>query len=221
MTDSRRWLTTLSSRRFSALPRRGPAFPARLVESPERVEAWRSRSTRGFSLSPESDLERLAKTDLQIAKNNQVFNLCSVRRWSTFPATSKGRPSDGAGSAGNRQEGRTGTTGNCQEGPPRCQRETSGNGWPPVERGSLGIVERPATSRSQDLQPLSGNGESGPRTAPPEASAKGEPDLSWVPGPTKNGIESPERVEASAKAPSGLSRAPRPLHDGTRLSPAR
>ena len=103
---------------------------------------------------------------------------------------------------------RTGTPGNRDESPPGCRRETGDDrDRPKAERGSLGIVERPTGQQTErSATPPRKRGDRDLRIAPPEASAKSDPDRSWVPGPTKNGNESPERVEASAKAPSGFSR---------------
>jgi hypothetical protein len=147
----------------------------------------------------------------QFAKNNQVPGLCKVRRWSTFPFTSKGRPDDGAGETGNRQEGRlesreTGRKakagrkgnrtegraerkGNRTEGSTRGQRETGGDGGRQNGRGSFGIVERNDDWQVARLAKLLGNGEavfgSHSRWLRPTAKLERSP----VPGRTTNGRE--------------------------------
>ena len=90
----------------------------------------------------------------------------------------------------------------------KVQPETEGKpevtGGRQTERGSFGIVERTDGQQAERLANFSETGRAvfGPHSRRLRSMAK--PERSPVPGRTTNGIESPERVEASAKAPSGF-----------------
>lgn len=141
----------------------------------------------------------------------------------------KGKPGSGPGrretvasaSPSQRETGGSGIT--------RRRGETPGEGFPPPagkpvgdgtrlsERGSFGIVERstgpqisrsatsPATERAEtDCSGLRADVETAPQTL--RASVCSTPNGVGSPARQRTG-ESPERVEASVKAPSGLSRS--------------
>lgn len=132
------------------------------------------------------------------------------------------------GLAGNCQRGQTRKPGNRPDGHPaptgNPRRRTVGRPSGDPSGSSNGLTaSRPKGLRllSGDGEGLLGDGECGsgrsdlrvavnPGTAVIFGSHSrrlrppAPPDRSWVPGPTMNGIENPERVEASAKAPSGF-----------------
>ncbi|MEE8375830.1 MAG: hypothetical protein V3S26_05885, partial [Acidimicrobiia bacterium] len=120
-------------------------------ESPERVEASAGTSSGflAFSLAKRPDREKRT----QFAKNNQVSGLWKVSGWSTFPVTSKGKPSDEPKRRETgglvRLEGReTGLkveperreTGRKVQ--PEAEGKPEATGGRQTERGSFGIVER-------------------------------------------------------------------------------
>ncbi len=110
------------------------------------------------------------------------------------------------GTAGNCQEGRTGSPGNRSEGPPGCRRETRGartGQKPSGDPSGSSSGSGPQIARSA---PLPGNGgkRSSDRTAEGFGLRRTRSELG--PRPDEERDESPERVEAPAKAPSGLSR---------------
>jgi hypothetical protein len=119
-------------------------------ESPERVEASAGTSSGflAFSLAKRPDREKRT----QFAKNNQVSGLWKVSGWSTFPVTSKGKPSDGpkrretVGMVG-WKVGRPAGRSNRRDGKPEGRfnpkpKEPEATGGRQTERGSFGIVER-------------------------------------------------------------------------------
>ena len=121
-----------------------------------------------------------------------------------FPPRRRGNPETRPVTAGNRRD---------LVGPEK--RETARKAQPdrtrftggesvrsPVERGSFGIVELLDDRRPQGLH-LPGDGERGLRAAPPTASADGDPLGVGSPAQRRR-TENPERVEASALAPSGF-----------------
>lgn len=104
------------------------------------------------------------------------------------------------------RKGRAGEKGNLKEssaGPHSGNRRWIGgrrNG-----RGSFGIVERSdgrQTARFAAFSATGGTAVFGPH--PPTASADGVTASELGPRPDEDGTKSPERVEASAKAPSGF-----------------
>ena len=132
-----------------------------------------------------------------------------------FSLTSTGKPDDGperretVGKArleGRETERKAGPEG--RETERKVQPETEGKpevtGGRQTERGSFGIVERTDGQQAERLANFSETGRAvfGPHSRRLRSTAK--PERSPVPGRTTNGIESPERVEASAKAPSGF-----------------
>ncbi len=128
--------------------------------------------------------------------------------WSTFPATSKGKPDDG-----------TRTAGNCRERSDRKDGKPYGRSTPDVEGKpeAPGIGHKPdgdPSGSSSDLRladrkvcnssPETGKKRSSDRTAGGFGQRRTRSELG--PRPDEERDESPERVEASAKAPSGFSR---------------
>lgn len=154
----------------------------------------------------------------------------SVGNYRQRPGPTDGKPSGRSDRTGGKPSARSDPKAGKPAGrSPRRHRETGGDG--PVARPSgdpSGSSSELTASRPKGLHLLSGdgegllgNGESGsgcsdlrvaanPGTAVIFGSHSRRPrptaplDRSWVPGPTMNGIENPERVEASAKAPSGF-----------------
>ncbi len=196
------WETSVSQLATS----RAPAFPAEWYESPERVEAS-AKTHSGLSLPRSNQGFRLfAKTDLRSRKTIR-FSACACRGDGLlFPPRRRGNPTAGPERRETAGNGRTGKTGNRTEGPPRMSKgnrrrpgsATSRTGIPRDRRVTCG----PQTARS--ATPPRRRGRSDLRIAPPEASARGEPARSWVPGPTKNGTRAPRGLRFRPRLPRGF-----------------
>lgn len=197
----------------------GARFPGEWQESPERVEAS-AETFSGFLRvravvrrirvnRRETAGERIAKTDRPFAKNKHCFNLSEGCRWSTFPATSPGRPGGGGPSGGKPPNGSDRTAGRPARRSPRRQTgNQAATGGPSAKGDPSGSSSehgprQTSVCRRQVERPAGRL--SGVAIAEGFGSLR---NLNGVGSPARprTGNESPERVAVSAKTPSGFSR---------------
>lgn len=149
----------------------------------------------------------VAKIQTPLAKNKHGFSLPRLWGRSTFLATSTGKLGDGPSrraTAG--RVGREGDGTPSLEGSPRRYRETDGNGTRSEYRTGI-LRDRRSESRptaGREACGLLGDEESGLRTAPAAGFGQRRYRTELGPRPDTGRIESPERVEAPAKTPSGF-----------------
>jgi len=203
----------------------------------------RPRLPRGFLVpglgtnqGPEKAKGPLAKTEIQVAKNNQSLSLCAVWGWSTFPATSTGKPDDGSDrretarkATGSQREtgggrSRTGSQRETGGGRPRTESdretgngtstrsrwETAGIGGRETEGDPSGssAVNRPASRKV--CHPNLGNGEgSRPRKRGRERGLRTAQPLASANGDLPSGVRSPAGQNTGRGAPRGLKLRPR------------
>ena len=171
------------------------------------LSGW-AGSRDGTCQSVPTDVSR--KLSLGSRKTNSSSGCQDWGRGSTFPGTPRGKPRGAPGRRVRSGESRTETSVRGT----RSHWETEGTGdGREIGRGSFGIVERQPERRvSRPARTPRRRGEAvfGPSAVFGSHTARGfgrwQPPIG-VGSPARHRTdESPERVEASAKAPSGLSR---------------
>ncbi len=145
----------------------------------------------------------LAKTESPVAKNKEAPGLPGRNRRSTFPSASQGKPGGDPDRRVRSGESRLDTddTGPGAIGRPRATGTIGRSDGDPS--GSSSGLRTAGLTTCKDFSETR-SAIFGSQTAG-DFGQRQNSTRSWVPGPIPMG-ESPERVEASAKAPSGLSR---------------
>ncbi len=187
-------------------------------ESPERVEASAGTSSGflAFSLAKRPDREKRT----QFAKNNQVSGLWKVSGWSTFPVTSKGKPSDGpkrretvgmvgwkVGKPAGRSNRRDGKPEGRFNPKPKGNRRRRAVGRPSGDPSgsSSGLT----ASRPQGLQPPRKRGErSSDRTAAGFGQRRSPIEVR-SPAGQRTGLRTPRGLRLRSRLPRGFSRLDR------------